>query len=263
VSKISFTGANAGDFTETDTCNASVAAGGTCTIQITFKPQCANSQAARTAGLNIADNAPGSPQTIALSGTATGSICFAVPANGTTTATVVAGSTANYSLQVGAANGYAGSVTLAYTGCPSAATCTVTPTSASVGGSTFVPFTVVVATSLGSNAMILRAPPDKPPGKIDAGPSPSNARFVLAVLPWLASLFVVVATRRRRGLVLRLVAIAAFICAIGLGIAACGGGTYSTGGGGDPGTPAGTYAITVTGTANGTSQPFPLTLTVD
>lgn len=240
VSKISFTGANAGDFTETDTCNASVAAGGTCTIQITFKPQCANSQAARTAGLNIADNAPGSPQTIALSGTATGSICFAVPANGTTTATVVAGSTANYSLQVGAANGYAGSVTLAYTGCPSAATCTVTPTSASVGGSTFVPFTVVVATSLGSNAMILRAPPDKPPGKIDARPSPSNARFVLAVLPWLASLFTIVATRRRRGLVLRLVAIAAFICAIGLGIAACGGGTYSTGGGGDPGTPAGT-----------------------
>jgi hypothetical protein len=82
---------------------------------------------------------------------------------------------------------------------------------------------------------------------------------------WLASLFAIVATRRRCSLVSRLVSIAVFICAIGFGIAACGGETYDTsgGGGGDPGTPIGTYTITLTGTANGTSQPFPLTLTVD
>jgi hypothetical protein len=267
VSKISFSGANAGDFTETDTCNVSVAAGGTCTIKITFDPQCGNSQAARAASLNIADNVPGSPQSIALSGTATGSICFAVPVNGTTTTTVVAGSNANYSLEVGAANGYTGSVTLAYAGCPPSATCTVTPTSASVGGSTLVPFTATVGTSAGPYVAILHAPPDKPrsnpPGKIGPWPSLRDARFVLGALAWLASLFAVVATRRRCGLVLRLVAIAAFICAIGFGIAACGGGTYTAGGGGDPGTPAGTYTITVTGTANGTAQPFPLTLTVD
>jgi hypothetical protein len=265
VTKISFTGANVGDFTETDTCNSSVAAGGTCTIQITFKPQCANNQAARAASLNIADNVPGSPQSIALSGTATGSICFAVPANGATTATVAAGSTANYSLEVGAANGYAGTVTLAYTGCPPSATCTVTPTSASVGGSTFVPFAVTVGTSAGPNAMILRAPQGRPPGKIDVRLVLRSTRFVLSVLMWLASLFAIVATRRRCSLVSRLVSIAVFICAIGFGIAACGGETYDTsgGGGGDPGTPIGTYTITLTGTANGTSQPFPLTLTVD
>jgi hypothetical protein len=264
LSQIKFTGTNVADFSETDNCTGGAATSGfspgdTCTIQITFKPACGNGPAGRTAMLSVIDNAPGSPQTIALSGTATGSICFAVPANGSTTATVVAGNRANYSLEVGAANGYAGSVTLAYTGCPPSATCTVTPSSASVGGSTLVPFMVTVGTSGGPYAASLRAPP----GKIDARPSSSNARFVLVVLAWLASLFGVVATRRRYGPVLRLVAIAAFICAIGFGIAACGGGTYSTGGGGDPGTPAGTYAITVTGTANGTSQPFPLTLTVD
>src|SRR5580658_1989280 len=264
VSKISFTGANAGDFTETDTCNTSVAAGGTCTIKITFDPQCGNAPAARAASLNIADNAPGSPQTIALSGTATGSICFAVPANGATTATVVAGGNANYSLEVGAANGYAGSVTLAYAGCPPAATCTVTPTSASVGGSTLVPFAVVVGTSAGPYAATLRTLPGKLSGKIDARPKLRTTRFALVVLASLTSLFAIVTTRRRCGPVSRLVAIAVFICAIGCGIAACGGGTYSTGGGGgDPATPAGTYKITVTGTANGTSQPFPLTLTVD
>jgi hypothetical protein len=268
ISKISFTGANAGDFTETDTCNTSVPAGGTCAIQITFKPQCANSPAARAASLNIADNAPGSPQTIALSGTSTGSICFAAAPNSSTTATVVAGGNANYSLEVGAANGYAGTVTMAYTGCPPSATCTVTPASASVGGNTLVPFTVTVGTSAGPYVAILRAPPRKPPdklwGKIDARTGLRSARVALVVLAWLASLFAIVATRRRRNLVSRLVTITVLTCAFGFGIAACGGGTYSTGGGGggDPGTPAGTYTITVTGTANGTSQPFPLTLTV-
>jgi len=58
-------GTNAGAFSQTNTCGSSVAAGGNCTISITFKPTSAGS---RTAALSITDNAPNSPQSISLGG---------------------------------------------------------------------------------------------------------------------------------------------------------------------------------------------------
>jgi len=63
---ITFTGANAGDFAETDTCSGSVAAGSQCTITVTFTPTAAGT---RTATLNVNDSANNSPQTVALTGT--------------------------------------------------------------------------------------------------------------------------------------------------------------------------------------------------
>lgn len=54
-----------GDFSQTNTCST-VAAGGTCAISVTFKP---TATGARTGTLSIADNASGSPQTVALNGT--------------------------------------------------------------------------------------------------------------------------------------------------------------------------------------------------
>jgi hypothetical protein len=55
-----------GDFAQTSTCGATVAAGASCTINVTFTPTAAS---ARTGSLSIADNAGTSPQTVALSGT--------------------------------------------------------------------------------------------------------------------------------------------------------------------------------------------------
>src|SRR5256884_4260307 len=66
VSSIAVTGTNTGDFAETDNCGGSVAAGASCTINVTFTPGAAGS---RTAAISITDNAPASPQTISLSGT--------------------------------------------------------------------------------------------------------------------------------------------------------------------------------------------------
>ena len=66
ISGITFTGANAGDFAETDTCGSSVAANSNCTISVTFTPQATGT---RTATLSVNDNANNSPQTIALTGT--------------------------------------------------------------------------------------------------------------------------------------------------------------------------------------------------
>jgi hypothetical protein len=66
ISGISVTGTNAGDFTMTNTCGTIVLGGASCTINVTFDP---SAPGMRTASVNITDNAPGSPQMIALSGT--------------------------------------------------------------------------------------------------------------------------------------------------------------------------------------------------
>jgi len=66
VNSIVFTGANAGDFAETNTCGGSVPAKGNCTISITFTPA---AKGTRTATLNVSDSANNSPQTVSLKGT--------------------------------------------------------------------------------------------------------------------------------------------------------------------------------------------------
>src|SRR5439155_8406661 len=55
-----------GDFSQTHSCGSSVAPLASCTISVTFKP---TQIGTRTGTLSIADNAPGSPQSVALSGT--------------------------------------------------------------------------------------------------------------------------------------------------------------------------------------------------
>jgi FG-GAP-like repeat/Abnormal spindle-like microcephaly-assoc'd, ASPM-SPD-2-Hydin/FG-GAP repeat len=71
ITGITLSGTNADDFAQTNTCPASLAAGANCTISITFTPGAAG---ARTAAINIADNAAGSPQTVPLTGTGTGTL---------------------------------------------------------------------------------------------------------------------------------------------------------------------------------------------
>ncbi|RCG27078.1 choice-of-anchor D domain [Sphaerisporangium album] len=58
--------ATTGDFAQTKTCGATLAAGASCTVSVTFTP---TATGARTGTLSIASNAPGSPLTVALSGT--------------------------------------------------------------------------------------------------------------------------------------------------------------------------------------------------
>ena len=66
INGITVTGTNASDFAQTNTCGASVAAGGSCTISVTFTP---SSAGARSASVSISDSVAGSPQTVALTGT--------------------------------------------------------------------------------------------------------------------------------------------------------------------------------------------------
>ena len=68
ISSIAVTGANASDFAETNNCPASLAAGSTCEILVTFTPA---SVASFSAAVSVSDNATGSPQSVVLTGTGT------------------------------------------------------------------------------------------------------------------------------------------------------------------------------------------------
>lgn len=66
INSITIGGANAGLFSRTTNCGASLAVGATCNINVTFAP---TSRGNFTATLSVSDNAPGSPQTAGLTGT--------------------------------------------------------------------------------------------------------------------------------------------------------------------------------------------------
>jgi hypothetical protein len=68
ISSIAFTGADPGDFTQTNKCGTSLAVNASCTINVMFKPQAINT---RTASLTITDNAAGSPQNVPMTGVGT------------------------------------------------------------------------------------------------------------------------------------------------------------------------------------------------
>jgi len=62
---VSITGANGGDFAESNACPATLNVGSKCTISVTFTPSMLG---AESAALDVSDNAANSPQTVALSG---------------------------------------------------------------------------------------------------------------------------------------------------------------------------------------------------
>ena len=63
---ITLTGANAADFSQTNTCAPSLAPVASCTFSVTFTP---SAPGARSATMTLIDDDAGSPQTVALSGT--------------------------------------------------------------------------------------------------------------------------------------------------------------------------------------------------
>ncbi|MFZ1204204.1 MAG: FG-GAP-like repeat-containing protein [Candidatus Acidiferrales bacterium] len=76
---IAFTGTNSSDFSDTTDCAATLAPGASCTVHVTFTP---GDLGARSATLNVTDNAPASPQTAAITGTGVAApiVTFSAPA---------------------------------------------------------------------------------------------------------------------------------------------------------------------------------------
>jgi hypothetical protein len=246
--------AASGDFAETNACGTSLAAGSNCTINVTFTPTAGS---ARGGTLSVTDNAPGGVQTLPLAGTGE-DFSLTLPSGSSSTSSVSPGQTANYSLSLGGLGGLTQTINFTCTGAPSEATCSVNPTSAVPGASGSVSLTVTVSTTAPSAAVgRLRRPP--------LGPGMEIALLLLGLLAMagLAAIMSRPPLHRRRwalawcGMVL-----------FALAAASCGGGGGGGGGGvsPNPGTPAGTYPLLVTGTAAGAANlthSMTLTLTVN
>lgn len=252
ISSIAITGANNGDFSETNTCGASVAAAANCTISVTFKPTATGN---RAASVTITDDAAGSPQAVALTGTGT-DFTLGAANGGSTSANVTAGQSATYNLQVSPVSGFNGTVSLSCSGAPSMANCTLSPASVTPNGTVASAFTATVTTTAPSMVVPRNLPHDWPHLMTRLG-------LIPLMLFAVALLTIVLRFRDEAKLPGRRFALAP---ALGLAlmilvwVGGCGGGG---GGQHNPGTPKGTSTLTVTGTSGGVSHTLNLTLTVN
>ncbi len=115
IAGVTLTGAHPGDFAVTfNTCAGSAPAGGSCVVGVRFAPTAAGDRAAT---LQIADNAAGSPQTVALSGTGTGT---APPARPISQAVVTASATGQGSVTPAGSTSYATGSAATYAAVPAA-----------------------------------------------------------------------------------------------------------------------------------------------
>ena len=254
VTSISISGAQAGDFSQTNNCGTSLNNGASCTVTVSYAPVAAGSSAAT---LSVADGASNSPQTVALSGTATTPGIGLSAGSNSTTATVPAGQTASYTLTIGGA-GVSGTASLTCTGAPEGATCTV-PSSVTVSGTTASSVSISVTTTSRTST-----------SSVASAKSSSNSGGMIGFGGMFAALllgmvFVPGGWKKRS---VRLAAsgvylgvmVAALILFASCGASSSGSGSGS---GTNPnGTPAGSYNLTVTATLNSTTQTVPLTLVV-
>jgi hypothetical protein len=231
----------AGDFSlAANTCGSTLAPLAACTLQVAFAPTVAG---ARTGSLAIADNATGSPQTVALSGIG---IDFTLAADGPATATIASGATATYLLLLKSVAGVPGNAVFTCSGIPAYATCTVSPSTTTLDAQNGTVVTVTIATGVSSGEL-------RRPNLWWNGPGIWLALLVPFGLAW-----------RRRGRVLPML----LLLALALGLGGCssvgrtipglGGGA----GGSSPVTPTGSYGITVAGSSAGLVRAVNLTLVV-
>ena len=249
-----------GDFAQTNTCPiapTTLAAGANCTIGVTFTP---TATAARDGTLAITSDAPGSPHTVALSGTGTD---FSVAAD-PTSKEITAGQSVTYTLTVTPVSGFNQSVALSCTKPTqlTLATCSVSPSALTPDGTNAATATVTITTTARGTGAPRFVPSPPPLGRYTALPLRVLMGALLALLAALTALW---ALGERR---LNLSPVRWPPLGVGLMFlllwAACGGGG---GGGGPPppkpGTPAGTYTLTVTATSGGVSHTTSLTLKVN
>jgi hypothetical protein len=259
ISSVTLGGLNSSDFSFTNNCTALVAPAANCTVSVVFNPLGVGQ---RTAILTFTDDAPSSPQTISLSATANPAFTPGPAPNGSTTASVSAGQTAQYLLQLTPGPGYSGTVSLACGGAPLGAICQVPPTVAIANGAA-APFTVMVSTKGGAGL-----PPSIPWRLVP----PMGIR----VLPLLLFALLLLVTARNRWMydgALRArrfawrSALTAILLCSGIYTSGCGSTTVTA----TPPpviTPSGTSTITVTMSAMSPTQqplqlqPIQLTLTV-
>ncbi|MGH9649050.1 MAG: SBBP repeat-containing protein, partial [Terriglobales bacterium] len=223
-------------FEESSTCPPTLAPGESCTISVTFTPALAGDASAQ---IDIYTSASSLPQTVNLSGRTADFAMLAASA----TLTVTAGQSAEYDLTLTPSGGFNQPVALTCSGAPQGATCTVSPNPVALSGTAAVNATARITTTGRSGAA--------PAGPLRPPPSLPWAGLQALTLALLASAGWSLARRQARRLKPVPVALLASTMAALLLWAACGGSQPP----GNPGTPAGTYTLTVSGAAgSGTGQ---------
>jgi hypothetical protein len=234
-----------GQFAQINNCPTSIAVGGSCTIRVTFSPTVAGNL---FGSVTISDNAAGSPQTIALSGTGTGT-SFQVSSL-TATPAVPAGKPATYALSVVAFGGFSQQVALTCSA-PATLSCIIAPNVVTPTTSVTQSATLTVNTSLRTIA-----PPNS---RIKIDPTTLLRHLNGTSLLLLAAMLMVMtaAIVRRRPYT----AAFGFTVVLLLASVACTGGGNSAGTA--AGTPAGNYQVTVVATSGTATSSTTITVQVN
>jgi hypothetical protein len=238
ITALEIAGAQSSEFSQTNTCGSGLSTAATCTISITFTAQ---GYGLRTAVVRITDNAYDSPQTIRLTGNGPPSFIGLSAGGNSTTATVTAGQTANYTLSVGGM-GLSGNATLTCTGVPQGATCSI-PTPVPISGAAASSLQVSITTTSRTMALF---------------DSERRTRGGMWIALILGTMFVTAGCGKRNPRCLY-----GSIAFAGLLLLSSCGGSSAGSNGNSNGTPAGTYNVTVTATLNSATETLKLTLVVE
>ena len=222
-------------------CGATLAAGASCSAQVVFAPQTAGPQAG---AFTVAANELAASRQAALSGTG---FDFTAILSGASSTSVASGQTATFTFIVQPLAGTSATFAFQCGSLPAYAACTFNPTN------------LTVAANITGTASL----------RITTSPSTAaNTRGPLgsrALSPLLCGLFLIPAVffRRRRGLGLLVLLVLVFGSVTACTGSGGGAGSSPAGGLGTSTTPAGTYAIPVTISANGLSHTVTVSVTVD
>jgi uncharacterized repeat protein (TIGR02543 family) len=182
--------------------------------------------------------------TATVSLTVNGDLTWGTGSGGAMTATVSAGQTATYVLQIAGWTGATGSISFTCSGAPQYSTCTITPNPATLNGTTAIPVTVTVTTQ-STTAALHNSPAPR-----------SHSNLPLATMAGLLGCFV--GLRRFKGKRSWTILASCLALAIAFTLSGCGSSAPTT----TPGTASGTYALNVTGTFGSTAKTVPLTLVI-
>ena len=206
---------------------------------VAFSPTSAGAQSGT---LSVTSSALALTQQVVLTGTG---FDFTMAVSGSPGQTVASGQTANYTLVLTPLNGSSGTFSFTCGSLPAHAACTFNPSSTTVNANMTGNVTVEVVTGNASASLERRTLPWR-------------------AAPLLCGLLLLPLGFAKKRRVLLLIAVLGILVG---GVASCsgsGGGSGGSGGGGSgSNTPAGSYTIPVTATANGISHQTSLSLTVD
>lgn len=236
-----------GDFSETDNCTkAPLQPTTNCVINVKYTPSTAGTS---IGALTLADDAPGSPQIVLLTGSGFGQASdFAISAL-PPSATISAGQSARFALQVSTTGGFSQPIAVSCTGLPRLASCSVSPN----------PVTPSVASTQVAVSISTTVRNVAPPALRFIGRPFEGLRYVVPWLPCLIVGLIVVSVGRVRRRPARAAAFG-FAAVLLLLLASCNSGNPS---GLPAGTPAGTYQVVVTGTSGSLTHQVILSLEVN